>query len=76
VNAILITISTLNTFDMILPLTGGGPAQATEVLALHTYNSVFVNFNLAAGSVFAVILLVLSLLLTVGYRRLLRADQL
>jgi multiple sugar transport system permease protein len=76
VNAILITISTLNTFDMILSLTGGGPAQATEVLALHTYNSVFVNFNLAAGSVFAVILLVLSLLLTVGYRRLLRADQL
>jgi multiple sugar transport system permease protein len=76
VNAILITISTLNTFDMILSLTGGGPAQATEVLALHTYNSVFVNFNLAAGSVFAVILLMLSLLLTVGYRRLLRADQL
>jgi len=76
VNAILITISTLNTFDMILSLTGGGPAQATEVLALHTYNSVFVNFNLAAGSVFAVILLVVSLLLTVGYRRMLRADQL
>ena len=47
VNVILITIATLNTFDMILSLTGGGPAQATEVLALRTYNSVFLGFNLA-----------------------------
>ena len=39
VNVILITIATLNTFDMILSLTGGGPAQATEVLALRTYNT-------------------------------------
>lgn len=76
VNVILITISTLNTFDMILPLTGGGPAQATEVLALHTYNSVFVNFNLASGCVFALMLLVVSLVLTTLYRRLLREEAL
>jgi multiple sugar transport system permease protein len=76
VNVILITISTLNTFDMILPLTGGGPAQATEVLALHTYNSVFVNFNLASGCVFALLLLAVSLVLTTLYRRLLREEAL
>ena len=74
VNAILITIATLNTFDMILALTGGGPAQATEVLALKTYNSVFVNFNLASGCVFALLLLITSLILTVFYRRVLRED--
>ena len=76
VNVILITISTLNTFDMILPLTGGGPAVATEVLALHTYNSVFVNFNLASGCVFALLLLAVSLVLTTLYRRLLREEAL
>ena len=76
VNTILITIATLNTFDMILALTGGGPAQATEVLALHTYNSVFVNFNLASGCVFALFLLLASLILTVLYRRLLREEEL
>src|SRR3954451_21670429 len=76
VNVILITIATLNTFDMILSLTGGGPAQATEVLALRTYNSVFVNFNLASGCVFAVLLLLASLILTVFYRRLLREEEL
>jgi multiple sugar transport system permease protein len=76
VNVILITIATLNTFDMVLPLTGGGPAQATEVLALHVYNTVFVNFNIASGSVFAVLLLLIGLGLTGFYRRLLRAEQL
>jgi multiple sugar transport system permease protein len=76
VNTILITIATLNTFDMILSLTGGGPAQATEVLALHTYNAVFVNFNLAGGCVFALFLLLASLILTVLYRRLLREEEL
>jgi multiple sugar transport system permease protein len=76
VNTILITIATLNTFDMILSLTGGGPAQATEVLALHTYNSVFVNFNLASGCVFALLLLVAGLVLTFLYRRLLREEAL
>jgi multiple sugar transport system permease protein len=74
VNVILITIATLNTFDMVLPLTGGGPAQATEVLALHVYNAVFVNFNIASGSVFAVFLLLIGLALTAIYRRLLRAE--
>ena len=74
VNVVLITIATLNTFDMVLPLTGGGPAQATEVLALHVYNTVFVNFNIASGSVFAVFLLLIGLGLTAIYRRLLRAE--
>jgi multiple sugar transport system permease protein len=76
VNTVLITIATLNTFDMVLALTGGGPAQSTEVLALHTYNAVFVNFNLAGGCVFALMLLFASLLLTAGYRRLLAEEEL
>ena len=74
INIILITISTMNTFDMILPLTGGGPGQATEVLALHTYNVIFREYSLAGGAVLAVIMLLISLLLTLGYRRLLRSE--
>src|SRR5215217_4414583 len=74
INIILITISTLNTFDMILPLTGGGPGQATEVLALHTYNVIFREYSLAGGAVLAVIMLAISLTLTLAYRRLLRSE--
>jgi multiple sugar transport system permease protein len=74
INVILITISTLNTFDMILPLTGGGPGRATEVLSLRTYNVIFGQFSLAGGAVLAVIMLAISLGLTLGYRRLLRSE--
>ena len=74
INIILITIQTLNSFDMVLALTGGGPGQATEVLALHTYNIIFREYNLAGGAVLAVIMLLISLALTLGYRRLLRSE--
>jgi multiple sugar transport system permease protein len=71
VNTILISIFTLNSFDLILPLTGGGPGRATEVLALYAYNTVFRNFDLSNGSVLAVILLLISVAFTVFYVRLL-----
>jgi multiple sugar transport system permease protein len=74
INMILITIYTLNTFDMILPLTGGGPGRATEVLALRTYNTIFEDFNLAGGAVLAVIMLAISLVITLMYRRMLQRE--
>jgi multiple sugar transport system permease protein len=74
INIILITIQTLNTFDMILPLTGGGPGRATEVLSLRAYNVIFGQFSLAGGAVLAVIMLAISLVLTLFYRRLLRSE--
>jgi multiple sugar transport system permease protein len=71
INTILISIFTLNTFDLILALTGGGPGRATEVLSLYAYDTVFRNFDLSNGSVLAVILLLISLALTFFYMRLL-----
>ena len=71
INTILISIFTLNTFDLILPLTGGGPGRATEVLALYAYNTVFRNFDLSNGAVLAVVLLLISLAFTFFYVRLL-----
>ncbi|MEM1286730.1 MAG: sugar ABC transporter permease [Pseudomonadota bacterium] len=71
-NTILVTVQTLNTFDSILALTGGGPGRATEVLALFTFNTVFFNLDLAGGSVLALILFVLGLAfatLTFGWLR-------
>lgn len=74
INIILITIQTLNTFDMILALTGGGPGQATEVLSLRTYNVIFREFSLSEGAVLAVIMLAIAMVLTLVYRRLLRSE--
>jgi multiple sugar transport system permease protein len=71
INTILISIFTLNSFDLILPLTGGGPGRATEVLSLYAYNTVFRNFDLSSGAVLAVVLLMISLAFTFFYVRLL-----
>ncbi|MBI3962435.1 MAG: sugar ABC transporter permease [Deinococcus sp.] len=75
INIILITIYTLNTFDMILPLTGGGPGRATEVIALHTYSRVFNSFDLGKGAALAGIMLVISLIMTLIYSQLLRSEE-
>jgi multiple sugar transport system permease protein len=74
INTILISIFTLNSFDLILPLTGGGPGRATEVLSLYAYNAVFRNFDLSNGAVLAVVLLLISLAFTFFYVRLLPKD--
>jgi len=75
INTILISIFTLNTFDLILPLTGGGPGRATEVLALYAYNTVFRNFDLSNGAVLAVLLLAISVAFTFFYVRLLPEEK-
>jgi multiple sugar transport system permease protein len=75
INTILISIFTLNTFDLILPLTGGGPGRATEVLALYAYNTVFRNLDLSNGAVLAVLLLAISIAFTFFYVRLLPEEK-
>jgi multiple sugar transport system permease protein len=75
VNLIFISIATVNTFDMILSLTGGGPGRATEVLVLRAYNVIFQQFELAQGAVLAILMLVFSLALTLVYLRVLRTER-
>jgi multiple sugar transport system permease protein len=67
VNMILITIQTMNTFDAIISLTGGGPGLATEVISLYTFNLVFRNYDLAGGSVTSFLMLLISLTLALVY---------
>ncbi|ETX09362.1 hypothetical protein OCH239_05605 [Roseivivax halodurans JCM 10272] len=64
VNTVLVSVQTLNTFDSILALTGGGPGRATEVLALFTFNTVFYNLDLAAGCVLALLLFAIGMAMT------------
>lgn len=66
-NSVIVSIFSLNTFELVMPLTGGGPGRSTEVLALTVYNAVFHDFNLAQGSVLAVLMLLINLALTAVY---------
>ncbi len=69
-NLILITIQTLNTFDLILPLTGGGPARRTEVISLFMYRAAFFDFETGRAAAAAVLLLALNIGLAVLAARL------
>jgi multiple sugar transport system permease protein len=62
-NLVLITIYTLNTFDLILPLTGGGPARRTEVVSLFMYRSAFNDLEAGRAAAVAVVMLGINLML-------------
>jgi multiple sugar transport system substrate-binding protein len=72
-NVVLITMYTLNTFDLILPLTGGGPAQQTEVISLFMYRLAFFDLQAGRAAAAAVVLLGCNLVLIALAVRLLRA---
>jgi multiple sugar transport system permease protein len=72
--ALLLTIWNLNTFTYIYVLTGGGPVRLTEVLGVYIYNSAFQGFHLGVASAAAVLVFVLSGLLTVVYIRVLGSE--
>jgi raffinose/stachyose/melibiose transport system permease protein len=64
---ILTIISSLKVFDLVLGMTGGGPAQASQVLALWSYQQSFSNHVFGMGGAVATVLLILSLALVVPY---------
>jgi len=74
INLVLITIYTFNTFDMILALTGGGPARATEVLTLSAYTQMFKFFSMGTGAAISVILLVINMSMAYVYYRFILSD--
>ncbi|TQS45102.1 carbohydrate ABC transporter permease [Cryptosporangium phraense] len=64
---VLTVISSLKVFDLIVGMTGGGPAQSTQVLALWSYSQSFINHNFGAGNALAVVLLLITLALVLPY---------
>jgi len=64
---ILVTIYSLNSFDLIFALTNGGPGRATEVIALSMYKTAFNGYQMGMASATAVVLLVVTIGVTAVY---------
>jgi raffinose/stachyose/melibiose transport system permease protein len=62
---IMISVGSLKFFDLIFVMTGGGPANATEVLASHLYKRSFQQLEYGYGDALSVVLMVLCLIVTV-----------
>jgi multiple sugar transport system permease protein len=73
-NFILVTIGNLSDFTLIFALTHGGPGNATQTLALYTYQQAFVFYELGYGTAVAVLLVVLGAIASFIYVRVLRAE--
>jgi raffinose/stachyose/melibiose transport system permease protein len=66
---ILQIIGALRSFDLIFVMTGGGPNHATEVLPVHLFVNAFQNFNIGYGSVIAVVIFTLCMVMTMSMRK-------
>jgi len=71
VNVVLVlgVVYTLKVIDIILGLTGGGPANATQTIATQSYQLSFVQFDFGQGAATANILIIISLVFAVLYLR-------
>jgi len=66
----LMLVGSLTYFDLIFVMTGGGPGNATRILALDMYIRGFRANQMGAASVIAVFLVVLGLGMALGVQRL------
>jgi multiple sugar transport system permease protein len=66
---VLGVIYTLKVLDIILGLTGGGPANSTQTLATDSYNRSFREFDFGGGAAVSNILILFSLVFAILYLR-------
>ncbi|MFP5076148.1 carbohydrate ABC transporter permease [Rhizobium sp. YIM 134829] len=66
---VLAIISSLKAFDIIYGLTGGGPAQSTQMLALWAFTQSMQIFDFGRGSAISVVLLLITLSVVIPYLR-------
>lgn len=71
-NMVLITLQTLGSFTLIFALTGGGPGNSTETLPLYMYHQAFVNYQLGYGTAISLVLLLIGIIASLLYMKLLK----
>ncbi|WP_433279742.1 carbohydrate ABC transporter permease [Pseudonocardia xinjiangensis] len=71
VNVVLVlgVVYTIKVLDIILGLTGGGPANATQTIATQSYHLSFQEFRFGQGAALGNVLIVISLVFALFYLR-------
>jgi ABC-type sugar transport system permease subunit len=72
---VLTTLHTFNTVTTVLIMTGGGPAEATDVLALRVFKEGFQFYRMEAAATAAVCIFALNILFSIAYIRVLRGER-
>lgn len=72
---ILRVISLVNSPDLLLILTGGGPGNATQVLSLYAFQTAYKDFNFGYAGALSVVMFVILMIFAVAYIRLSRITK-
>ncbi len=73
-NTMLNTLSTLGVFGLIYMMTGGGPGTSTLTLPIFMYRQAFISQQLGYGTAISMILLVIGIILSIFYTRIMTKD--
>lgn len=66
---VLSLINSLKAFDIVYGMTGGGPAQSTQMLALWAFTQAMQIFDFGRGGAISVVLLVITVAIVIPYLR-------
>ncbi len=69
------SIWSLQVFDLVYSLTGGGPGLSTMTMVMYAYNLNFKNFNSGYAMAVANVLLLIIVLITIVQKKLLKKDN-
>jgi raffinose/stachyose/melibiose transport system permease protein len=68
-------VGALPLFDIVVPLTGGGPFNTTHTMVSFLYYFGLTRMRIGFGSAVGVVLFLICVIFTIGYRRLLMRDD-
>jgi multiple sugar transport system permease protein len=74
VAVVLTTLHTFNTVTMVLVMTGGGPVDATQVLALRVFREGFQFYRMDIATTCAMVIFLLNIVFTLVFLRVLRRE--
>jgi raffinose/stachyose/melibiose transport system permease protein len=63
-------VGSLQLFDMIMPLTGGGPSNSTQTMVTFLYTYGVMRMQVGLGSAVGVVLFIICVTLAFGYKRI------
>lgn len=69
VSAFFAIIGALQVFDVIIPLTGGGPSNTTHTIVTYLYTFGLTRLRIGFGSAVGVLLFLAAILIAVFYQR-------
>ncbi|MGB3026763.1 carbohydrate ABC transporter permease [Paradevosia shaoguanensis] len=72
---ILRVIGLVNSPDLLLILTSGGPGRSTQVLSLYAFQTAYKDFNFGYAGALSVVMFILLMVFAWGYIRLSRFNQ-